>query len=279
MKYRVAAIQMSSVPDRDINLGVADRLIEEAASAGARIVALPENFSFLGSPEQKIGLGEPAANGPTLQYLREQSLRHQVYLIGGSIPLLTDEPDRVSNTCFALGPDGDILARYDKLHMFDVSIDDANTYRESDHVKPGQDVVTFRADAITIGLSICFDLRFPELYRRLADAGADLVFVPSAFTVPTGRAHWEVLLRARAIENLCYVTAPAQTGEHAKGRATHGHSMIVDPWGVVLTEAPEGSGIIWADVDTDLIADVRSRLPALKARRSDLFSSEHGEPV
>ena len=273
MKHRVAAIQMCSVPDRETNLKAADDLIAEAASGGAGIVSLPENFSFLGSPEQKIGQGDPASDSPTLEYLRERAVRHQIYVIGGSIPLLTRDPARVSNSCFAIGPDGSVLARYDKLHLFDVSIDEANTHRESDHVTPGENVVTFDAEGLTIGLSICFDLRFPELYRRLAGVGADAVFVPSAFTVPTGRTHWEVLLRGRAIENQCYMVAPAQIGEHVAGRKTYGHSMVVDPWGLVLAEAPDRPGVIWADLDTDYITDVRRRLPALSARRTDLFPS------
>jgi nitrilase len=273
MKIRVAAVQMCSVPDRTVNLKSADRFITEAASDGARIVSLPENFSFLGSQEQKAGHGESPSDSRTLGYLQEQALRHRIFLIGGSIPILTSDPTRVSNSCFAVGPGGEILARYDKLHLFDVAIDEANTFRESEHVEPGHAVVTLEAAGLTLGLTICFDLRFPELYRRLAGAGSDVVFVPSAFTVPTGKAHWEVLLRARAIENQCYVVAPAQMGEHISGRTSYGKSMIVDPWGAVLAVAPDRPGIICADIDTEVIEDVRDRLPALARRRNDLFPS------
>ncbi len=274
MRIRIAAVQMCSVPDRAVNLDAAERFIDQAASEGALFICLPENFSLLGSPDQKVAEAESADGGPTLEFLRQMGRRHEVFLIGGSIPLQTADPHRVSNTCFAIGPDGRVLARYDKLHLFDVSIDEANTYRESDHVAPGTEVVTFEAAGLTLGLSICFDIRFPELYRRMAGAGADVVFVPSAFTVPTGRAHWEVLLRARAIENQCYVVAPAQIGEHTKGRTSYGKSMIVDPWGVVAALAADEPGIIWADIDTGRIADVRNRLPALEKRRRDLFPSQ-----
>ena len=263
MKIRVAAVQMCSVPVRGANLEAAEQHIREAVKAGAQIVSLPENFSFLGSPAQKVAHAESRESSPTLEFLRKLARRHHVHVVGGSIPLLTDDPTRVTNSCFAVGPDGEVLAQYDKLHLFDVSINAENTFRESEHVAPGHHAVTFGASGITIGLSICFDVRFPELYRRLASAGADLVFVPSAFTVPTGQAHWEVLLRARAIENLCYVAAPAQIGQHIPGRTSYGNSVIVDPWGSILARAPDRPGVIWADLDTDVIADFRSRLPAL----------------
>ncbi len=273
MRVRVAAIQMSSVPDRDANLAAAAVHIRAAAEVGSRFVSLPENFSYLGRPEDKKQIAEDLDRSPSLDFLREQARRHEIHLIGGSIPLKTSDPERVSNSCFAIGPAGDVLARYDKLHLFDVSIDRENTHRESDHVVPGNSVVTFSAEGLTVGLTICYDVRFPELYRRIASEGADVVFVPAAFTVPTGRAHWEVLLRARAIENLCYVVAPAQVGEHVPGRTTYGHSMIVDPWGNVKAEETNRPGVIWADLDTSEIASARARLPVLEHRRADLFPS------
>lgn len=271
MRIRVAAIQMCSVPDREANLVVARGFIGEAAAAGADIVSLPENFSFLGSPHQKVDQGEYPDRSPTLDFLQSQARRHHVHLIGGSIPLRTSDPERVTNSCFAVDPDGNVVARYDKMHLFDVSIDVANTFRESDHVVPGDSVVTFQASGLTVGLSICFDLRFPELFRRLADRGAEMIFIPSAFTVPTGKAHWEVLLRARAIENQCYVVAPAQVGRHVQDRASYGKTTIIDPWGTLLATAPDRPSVVWADVDTDRITDVRTRLPALNKRRQDVF--------
>jgi nitrilase len=271
MPIKVAAIQMCSGPDREANLSAADALIAGAADLGATLISLPENFSFLGRPEDKLMEAEDLESSQVLEFLRGQARRHEVHLIGGSIPLRSEDPARASNSCLALNPHGEIVARYDKMHLFDVSIDDVNTFRESDHVKPGNETVVFDAADLTIGLSICFDIRFPELYRRLSHAGADLVFVPSAFTAPTGKAHWEVLLRARAIENLCYVAAPAQIGQHIPGRTSYGKSMIVDPWGTVLGVAPDRPAIVTADIDIGHVRRVRTQLPALEKRRNDVF--------
>ncbi|NNE36574.1 MAG: carbon-nitrogen hydrolase family protein [Rhodothermales bacterium] len=271
MPTSVAAIQMCSGPDREANLSVAETLIAEAAGLGANLISLPENFSFLGRPEEKLAEAEDPERSHVLDFLRDQAQRRRAYVIGGSIPIRTEDPKRVSNSCFALDPHGEIVARYDKMHLFDVSIDEENTFRESDHVRPGNETVVFEAAGIKVGLSICFDIRFPELYRRLSFAGAHLVFVPSAFTVPTGRAHWDVLLRARAIENLCYVAAPAQIGEHIPGRKSYGKSMIVDPWGTVVAVAPDRPSVISAELDADLLTRIRNRLPALDRRRNDVF--------
>ncbi|MBT8402029.1 MAG: carbon-nitrogen hydrolase family protein [Rhodothermia bacterium] len=260
---RVSAIQMCSTDDRESNLLVASRLIEEAALEGAEIVALPENFSFLGDGAAKLAAAEDPETGRSIRFLRDQSARCGVNIVGGSIPVRA-APDKVTNTCFVVRTDGSIAARYDKMHLFDVAVDKDNTFQESEHVRPGDDVVTVDVSGFTLGLSICYDLRFPELFRRLATAGASVIFVPSAFTMETGKAHWNVLVRARAIENLCYVVAPAQYGRHSKRRISFGHSLIVGPWGDVLGGVADGDATVSADVSLTRIEDARRRIPALE---------------
>jgi predicted amidohydrolase len=266
---RIAALQMVSTPDVDRNLDAAARLVAEAARAGARLVALPEWFCLMARHDaDKLAVAEAPGDGPIQRRLADTARAHGVWLVGGSLPLrIDDEPARVHNACCVYAPDGSLAARYDKVHLFryegrNESFDEARVLRA------GARPVVFDADGVRVGLSICYDLRFPEFYRALMrDAPCDLLCVPSAFTHTTGAAHWETLLRARAIENQCYVIAPAQGGLHETGRRTWGHTLVVDPWGAVLGCRDEGEGVVVADLDGARIASVRRQLPALEHRR------------
>jgi deaminated glutathione amidase len=266
---RVAAVQMVSVPDVATNLAVAAELITEAAATGARLVALPEYFCLMGMKDtDKVAVREVDGNGPIQTFLAEAAHRHGIWLVGGTLPLAAPQPDRVLNTLTVYDPQGQRVARYDKVHLFRFS-KGAESYDEARTIAPGATVSTFEFEPtpgarVKVGLSICYDVRFPELYRAMGEV--DLILVPAAFTATTGAAHWEVLLRTRAIENLAYVLAPAQGGRHANGRATFGHSMLIDPWGRVLADRPEGPGVVFGDLDPQLIADCRASLPALKHR-------------
>jgi predicted amidohydrolase len=268
MTVKVAALQMTSGPDVAANLAQAGALIEAAAGAGARLVALPENFSFMGLKDaDKRAVAESAGGGPVQDFLSACAARLKVWLIGGTTPLRAGADGRVAAACLAFDADGRQVARYDKIHLFDVDIPGrAESYRESAHVAPGSRIEVIDTPAGRLGLSVCYDVRFPELYRQLSAAGAQLLVVPSAFTSPTGRAHWETLLRARAIENLCYVIAPAQSGFHPSGRETYGDSMIVDYWGRVLKRVPRGTGYALAEVDLVRQSQVRASFPALGHR-------------
>lgn len=260
---RVAAVQMCSTDDRKKNLEIAASLIAKAAADGARIVALPENFSFIGEGDAKLAAAEDPLDGPGITFLRGQAHHHAVDIVGGTIPVRAT-PDKVTNTCYVVSSKGDVLARYDKIHLFDVAISDENTYRESEFFTPGDQVVTLDLRGTKVGLTICYDVRFPELYRRLAIAGARVIFVPSAFTSETGKAHWKILLRARAIENLCYIVAPAQYGRHTKRRVSFGNSMIVGPWGEVLASVADGDAVLTAELSETDVDEARRRLPALR---------------
>jgi deaminated glutathione amidase len=264
---KIAAVQMVSTPDVSRNLDAAARLIAEAAAAGARLVALPEYFCIMGRRDtDKLAVAEADAAGPIQQMLSDQARVRGVWIVGGTLPMRTDRPDRVRNSCCVYAPNGQRAARYDKLHLF--AFDNGREqYDEGRVLEAGSTPVAFDADGLRVGLSICYDLRFPELYRALSAPPCDLVCVPSAFTYTTGRAHWELLLRARAVENQCYVVAPAQGGDHENGRRTWGHSMVVDPWGEVLALHETGPGVMLAQVDVERIASVRRQLPALVHRR------------
>ena len=266
---RVAAIQMCSTGNRDANLIRARALMEEAVEDGAELISLPENFPFIGREGEQVRVAEDLDDGPSVQCLREFAVQHRVAIVGGSIPLKAADASKVTNTCLVFGPDGQVVARYDKMHLFDVSVDEEHAFQESSYVEPGKRIVTASLLGRTVGLSICYDLRFPELYRAQALAGAEMLFVPSAFTVPTGKVHWETLLRARAIENQCYVVAPAQFGRHNARRASFGHTMVVDPWGQIVGQCPEKDTALVCDVDFEFLKSVRNRLPSLEhARRS-----------
>ena len=261
---KVAAIQMVSAPEPEINMRSAARLIAQAAAEGARIVALPEYFCLLGRKDtDKVAIRERDGEGPLQTFLSAQAAEHGVWLIGGTVPLACDRPSRVRNACLVYGPDGARRARYDKVHLFGLSRGDEK-FDESATIEAGRTPVVCDADGWRIGLSVCYDLRFPELYRRLLPV--DLIVVPSAFTYTTGSAHWETLLRARAIENQCYVLAPAQGGLHPNGRKTWGHSMLIDPWGEVLAVLAEGEGVVAGSLDRARLAEVRRSLPALAHR-------------
>jgi nitrilase len=267
--FRVAALQMVSTPERERNLEDAARLIAEAASDGAQLVLLPEYFCFMGFKEaDKLTMRETYGEGPIQRFLADSARRHGLWVIGGTLPLAVSEPsadrERVLNTSLVFDPQGREVARYDKIHLFNFekgneSFDEART------IRPGGEVRTFEAPFGRVGLSVCYDLRFPELYRRMGDVA--MIVVPSAFTYTTGRAHWEMLLRARAVENQCYVLAAAQGGTHENGRRTWGHSMLIDPWGeIVAARADEGPGVVAGDIERRRIDEVRSSLPAWRHR-------------
>ena len=262
--YRVAAVQMVSGADVAANLAQAELLIADAAGQGAKLALLPENFGFMGlHAKDKIAIRERDGDGVQQTFLSTTARRHRIVLIGGSVPIACDDPSRIKQALLVCGPDGARLARYDKIHLFRFTQGDENYY-EAKTISAGDLAQSFEAPCGRVGLSICYDVRFPELYRTFSDVA--LAVVPAAFTVPTGAAHWETLLRARAIENQCYVLAAAQGGVHPGGRRTWGHSMLVDPWGEIVAQHVDGIGVVIGDVDQAKIADVRARLPALSHR-------------
>lgn len=264
---RVAAIQMASGPKVEGNLREAGRLIARAANQGAQLVVLPENFGIMGMREEdKIAVREREGSGPIQGFLSDTAKKHGIWLVGGSVPLECPAPDRVRNSSMVYDGSGRLVARYDKIHLFGFQMG-KEQYSESRTIEPGDRIVVVDSPFGRIGLSVCYDLRFPELYRAMKDV--DIILVPSAFTETTGRAHWEPLIRARAIENLAYVIAPAQGGYHVNGRETHGDSMIVDPWGVVLDRLHRGSGFVAAQVDLRHLRRLRESLPALTHRTLD----------
>lgn len=264
---KIAALQMVSTPDPHRNLQAAGRGVAQAAAAGARLVALPEYFCLLGrSDRDKLAQAESDGRGPIQDFLAHIARENAVWVVGGTLPIRSEQPDRVFNSCCVYSPDGTRVARYDKMHLFAFEAD-GERYDEGRTLVAGNEPCSFEAEGLRVGVSVCYDLRFPELYRALMQPACDLIVVPSAFTFTTGRAHWELLLRARAVENQCYVLAPAQGGRHENGRRTWGHSLVVDPWGEVLACREEGEGLVVADADRARIAEVRRRLPALSHRR------------
>lgn len=268
---RTAALQMVSIDDVATNLDVASQLIDEAAECDATLVVLPENFAFMGrQASDYAAVGEIDGDGPIQSFLADKAAAHGIWLVGGSIPLASGETERVIPSCLVYDPNGQRAGRYDKIHLFDVGLPDSGeSYHESAMFVPGATesrVIT--ADRDRLGLSICYDLRFPELYRALADNGAEIVVAPSAFTETTGRAHWHVLVRARAIENQFAVIAPNQAGVHATGRRTYGHSLIVDAWGGIAAEAAtDEAEVVIADIERSRVAELRTRFPTLDHRR------------
>jgi predicted amidohydrolase len=261
----VAAIQMVSTQDVADNIASARRLVAEAAAGGATLVSLPEYWPIMGmSDTDKVAHAEQFGDGPIQQFMAAAAREHGIWLIGGTLPLVSGDAAKVMNTTLVYGPDGEPAARYDKMHLFGFEKGD-ESYDESRTIVPGAAVGTFEAPFGRVGLSVCYDLRFPELYRAMGECA--LIVVPAAFTHTTGLAHWEVLLRARAIENQCYVLAAAQGGRHQNGRRTYGHSMLIDPWGEVKAQLAEGEGVVKGELDADFLAGVRESLPALKHRR------------
>jgi nitrilase len=264
---KIAALQMVSTPDRDRNLEAAGRLIAQAAQAGAQLAVLPEYFCLMGRrDDDKLAIAEAAGDGPIQRMLADAARRHGLWLVGGTLPLRGSDAGHVLNSCHVYAPDGQLAARYDKIHLF--AFDNGREhYDEGRTLDAGRTPVALQAGPLRVGLSICYDLRFPELYRALMQPPCDLLVVPSAFTHTTGQAHWELLLRARAVENQCYVLAAAQGGRHENGRRTWGHSLVCDPWGEVLALQAEGEGVVIAELDAERIASVRAQLPALAHRR------------
>jgi predicted amidohydrolase len=261
---------MNSRDDKAANLAKAEALLAEAAARGAEFAVLPELWTYLGPKDRHARVAEPIP-GPTSDLLAQIARRHRLWLVGGSYLESAPGQPRLFNTCLAFSPDGEIVARYRKLHLFDVDVD-GYSYRESATMAAGDDVVATELCGVKVGLTICYDLRFPELYRRLAVGGARIITVPSAFTRETGKDHWEVLLRSRAIENQVFILAAAQVGNHPPGRACYGNALIADPWGVVLARAGYQECVVTADLDLEYQEQVRKELPSLEHRRTDLFA-------
>jgi predicted amidohydrolase len=267
---RVAVVQMSSQDDVAKNLARAAELATRASAEGAKLIVLPENFAYMGSEEGKravaeqLDAGEP---GPIAKAVADIARRSGAYVIAGGMPERSEDPERPFNTCVAIGPDGALVGRYRKVHLFDVEVGDGQRYRESASTMPGTEPAVVSLFGFNVGLSVCYDVRFPELYRRLADLGAELVVVPAAFTLATGKDHWHVLLRARAIEGQVYVAASAQWGVHPGGRRTYGKSLIADPWGDVIAQCSDGEGFAVATIERPKLDDVRARLPSLRHRK------------
>lgn len=261
---RVAAIQMVSAPTVQPNLDAAAELIARAAGEGAEFVALPEYFCILGRKDtDKVDVREPAGQGPIQSALAEAARRNKVWLLGGTAPLAGEKRGKVLNSSLLFGPDGELRARYDKIHLFGLDRN-GEKFNESATIEAARTPVVADIEGFRLGLTICYDIRFPELYRNLSPV--DLILVPSAFTYTTGQVHWEILMRARAIENQCYLLAPAQGGRHENGRRTWGHTMLVDPWGELMSVLPEGAGIVAGTITKDRIAEVRKMIPALTHR-------------
>ncbi len=266
---RAGAVQLNSTEDSDHNLAVADRLVREAARHGAELIVLPEKWSVLGTPEQMAD-GAEGLDGRCIAWARSVARELQVDLVAGSIVERRPDEAKFSNTSVHVGPDGEIRAVYRKIHMFDVEIDGVR-YAESEHERAGEEIVLSElGGVVSLGMSICYDIRFPELYGALAIRGAEVISVPAAFTLATTRDHWEILLRARAIENQCFVVAPNQIGAHPPGDRCGGRSMIVDPWGLVLASAPDTEAAIVAELDFDRLREIRRKLPSLARRAQDI---------
>ncbi|HEY5958561.1 MAG TPA: carbon-nitrogen hydrolase family protein [Polyangiaceae bacterium] len=268
-RVRVAAIQLNSTDDLSANLAACEQWLLEAKAAGARLAVLPENFAFFGPEARRIEHAEQLGdfNGPIQSALKRLAKSTQMAIVAGGWPEQSDEPARPYNALTVFDPEGAIAGHYRKLHLFDVDLANGTTYRESASTSAGGDVTVSTVVGINLGLSICYDLRFPELYRRLSELGAEVMCIPSAFTAETGRDHWHLLNRARAVESQAWVIAANQWGSHGKNRQTYGHSLIIDPWGTVVAEATDRPGIIVADLDLDWLASIRARLPALRHRR------------
>ena len=266
---RIAAVQMASGPNVNANLLEAERLIKQAADEGAELVVLPEFFALMGmNDHDAVGIREEDGHGQIQDFLAEQAARNGVWLVGGTIPLNANDADKVSAASLLYDAQGNRVARYDKIHLFDVLItENDEQYNESETIEPGNKAVVVDTPFGKLGMAVCYDLRFPGLFRTLVEQGAEIITIPSAFTAITGKAHWEVLVRARAVENQCYVIAAAQGGYHANGRETFGDSMVVDPWGLVLDRLPRGSGVVVSDMDIERLRDIRRSFPVLEHRK------------
>jgi nitrilase len=266
---KAAAIQLASGSNLSANLLETGKLVEQAVREQARLVVLPENFAFMGHTcRDLVGIREPEGRGPVQDFLAQLAERHGIWLVGGTIPLQADDPGKVRAACLVFNDRGERVARYDKMHLFDVDLEETDEhYRESNSIESGKDLVVIDTPLGRLGLAVCYDLRFPELFRTLSMQSVDIIALPSAFTALTGRAHWEVLVRARAVENLAYVIAAAQGGFHINGRETHGHSMIVNPWGQILASRERNSGAVVAEIDLNYLQAARRNIPCLEHRR------------
>jgi len=275
---RIAAIQMASGSNVQGNLTEAARLIDAAVAAGANLIVLPENFSHMGMQEEdKLALAESPAGGPVQMFLSEQARKNRTWIVAGTIPLKSDDSTRVYAACLIFNDEGEVVSRYDKYHLFDVELTATQEhYLESQTIKAGNELVWFDSPLGRIGLAICYDIRFPELFRKLMEHSIDIFVIPSAFTATTGAAHWESLIRSRAIENLSYVVAANQGGYHVNGRETHGDSMIVDPWGNILDRLVRGSGFVHAEIDLKQIQSIRENFPVLLHRRITIGNKNDG---
>ncbi|MEW8506940.1 MAG: carbon-nitrogen hydrolase family protein [Candidatus Thiodiazotropha sp.] len=263
-KNKVAAIQMASSPNVSANLLEAERLIGEAAESGAGLVVLPENFAFKGEHDRDMLTLCEDDDGPLQGFLSQMAQRYGIWLVGGTIPLRAKQGGKVRAACLVMDSDGNQVARYDKIHLFDVHLVETDErYVESSTIEPGEELVTVETPFGILGIAVCYDLRFPELFRKLMQKGAEIFAVPASFTAMTGKAHWETLVRARAIENLAFIVAAAQGGYHLSGRETHGHSMIVDPWGTVLAQVPRGTGFVNVELDREYQQTIRRTFPTI----------------
>jgi deaminated glutathione amidase len=269
-RIRVACVQLTSRSDKPANLQTTERLVAQAASTGADVVVLPEKWNAIGGVDVLRGAAEPLDGGESVEAMAAWARQHGVTLVGGSITERRDGRDKLSNTSLVFDPDGNVVAVYRKIHLFDVEVG-GFTYRESEAEEPGDEPVVASVEGWGIGLSVCYDVRFPELYRILALEGAEILTVPAHFTTPTGRDHWHVLLRARAIENQCYVVAAAQVGETLPGKPAYGRSLVADPWGTVLAQAPDVETVIVAELDRARLQEIRAKLPSLANRQPDAY--------
>jgi predicted amidohydrolase len=269
MTSKVAAIQMVSCSAVGPNLMTMQMLVNQAVEQGAQLIVLPENFAFMGNKDQdKLLIQEKIGSGRIQDFVAKCAQAHGVWIVAGTIPVTTDDPNKVASACLVFDGNGKQVARYDKIHLFDVFLGaTGETYQESAHIKPGDEVVVVDSPFGKIGLSVCYDVRFPELYRQLREKGADILVVPSAFTATTGRMHWRTLLRTRAIENQCYLIAANQGGVHDNGRETHGHSMVIGPWGIVMGCKEVGIGTVVAEIDLVRIQVLREEFPVWDHRR------------
>lgn len=267
-KRKAAAIQMATGPNVSANLLTAEQLIEEAVSHGAGLVVLPENFAFMGKSEKEVlTIQERQGDGPLQEFLSQLASKHGIWIVGGTIPLEAEDAGKIHSSSLVYNDRGLQVARYDKIHLFDVNLVEADEqYNESATYEPGDATCLVETPFGRLGVAVCYDLRFPELFRNLVDQGMEILALPSSFTAITGRAHWETLVRARAIENLSYVIAAAQGGFHLSGRETYGHSMIVDPWGTILAQVPRGTGAISIKLDTDFLSATRRNFPCIQHR-------------
>ncbi len=259
---RVSAIQMTSTISVEENLASAESLIKIAADQGSKLVVLPEMFPILGADSvDKVNVSEKFGDGLIQNFLSQQASKNHLWIVGGTIPLKGNDPGKVKAACLIFDDKGNIAGRYDKMHLFDVVVSESESYQESATTEPGNNVAIIDTPIGRVGLSVCYDIRFPELYRRLFNSGAEIFTIPAAFTVKTGQAHWEVLARSKAIENFCYVIGACQTGQHSNGRATYGHSLIINPWGEVISSLPESTGVITAEIDLEQLKQIRKNMP------------------